>query len=102
MSATPRCAVGIARCIGYESQRVEEAVSLAVERAGGMASGDWQDVLLKTNLLAPRRPEDAVTTHPEVLRGWHAPCAGKIRMYRFISRITPAMSMFPVFSGFLI
>ena len=49
MSATPRCAVGIARCIGYESQRVEEAVSLAVERAGGMASGDWQDVLLKTN-----------------------------------------------------
>ena len=69
MSATPRCAVGIARCIGYESQRVEEAVSLAVERAGGMASGDWQDVLLKTNLLAPRCPEDAVTTHPEVLRG---------------------------------
>ena len=69
MSAVPRCVVGIARCIDYESQSVQKAVSLAVERAGGIPSRDWNDVLLKANLLAPRRPEDAVTTHPEVLRG---------------------------------
>ena len=69
MSAISRGVVGIARCTDYQPEAVQEAVSLAIERAGGMTPGNQQEVLLKANLLAPRRPEDAVTTHPEVLRG---------------------------------
>ena len=62
--------VGAARCPDLSSDSVEEAVHRAVEAAGGWPSSCRnQEVLLKANLLAPRPPEDAVTTHPEVLRG---------------------------------
>ena len=58
--------VGAARCLSYDIQEVKEALDLALERAGGVAplSGS---VLLKANLLAPRAPEEAVTTHPALL-----------------------------------
>ena len=64
----PPFRVGIARCEGYAPESVQKALQQAVDRAGG-----WpplpSSVLLKANLLAPRAPEDAATTHPEILRG---------------------------------
>ncbi len=62
--------VGAARCDSYEPSAVEEAVERAVQASGGWPESCCsEEVLLKANLLAPRPPEDAVTTHPEVLRG---------------------------------
>jgi uncharacterized protein (DUF362 family)/Pyruvate/2-oxoacid:ferredoxin oxidoreductase delta subunit len=60
--------VGIAPCQDYNPHKIRAAVDSAVACAGGWPplSGN---VLLKANLLAPRNPEDAVTTHPSVLRG---------------------------------
>lgn len=59
--------VGIAPCSGYGSEELRIALDEAVGRAGGwpVASGD---VLFKANLLAPRKPDDAVTTHPSLLQ----------------------------------
>jgi len=60
--------VGIAPCQDYGPEKVRTAVDSAVTHAGGwpLISGN---VLFKANILAPRSPEDAVTTHPAVLRG---------------------------------
>lgn len=61
--------VGIARCKNYDPGEVHRALSLAIERAGGLPSHREGDhLLLKANLLAPRSPEEAVTTHPEILK----------------------------------
>lgn len=59
--------VGIAPCREYSPECVEEALGLAITRAGGLALPSVEEVLLKVNLLAPRPPEDAVTTHPELV-----------------------------------
>ncbi len=72
--------VGAARCGDYEPGRVRAAVEAAVEAAGGWPEPLRGDLLLKANLLAPRRPEEAVTTHPEVLRA-------AIRILRDLGRI---------------
>ena len=54
----------------YSTEAVESGLRRAMEPFGGMQGvvkpGDR--VLLKANLLAPCRPEEAVTTHPEVVR----------------------------------
>jgi uncharacterized protein (DUF362 family)/ferredoxin len=60
-------AVGVAECPDYERGRVARAMSVAVERAGGMP-GLAGEALIKANLLSPSAPEHAVTTHPEVIR----------------------------------
>lgn len=60
--------VGIARCQSYDPEEVNQALSLAVERAGGLPHTGGHKTLLKANLLAPRSPEEAVTTHPEIIR----------------------------------
>lgn len=62
--------VAIARCASYETRAVQDAVRRAVDLVGGMASyvRPGAKVLLKPNLLSPRPPEDAVDTHPEVVR----------------------------------
>ncbi len=72
--------VGVARCEDYEPGRVGSALEAAVEAAGGWPESIRGDLLLKANLLAPRRPEEAVTTHPEVLRA-------AIRALRGLGRI---------------
>lgn len=56
---------------GYDDDaRVAQALSDALEPFGGMGAivhpGDR--VLLKANLLAPARPEEAVTSHPSIVR----------------------------------
>jgi len=56
-------------CEDYSQERVNAAVGEAIELAGlacVFASG--KSVLVKPNLLSTRQPEDAVTTHPSVVR----------------------------------
>ena len=63
-------AVAVIGCPDYSREHVCSAMREAVNRIGGLGGvvrpGDR--VLLKTNLLAPSDPEEAVTTHPEVVR----------------------------------
>lgn len=62
--------VSIVRCEDYDSSRVYGAVKRSIDLLGGMRvfvkSG--MKVLLKPNLLSARAPEEAVDTHPEVVR----------------------------------
>lgn len=62
--------VSIIRCPDYNQERVFDAVSRAVDLVGGIESvvKPGMRVLLKPNLLSARPPEDAVDTHPEVVR----------------------------------
>ncbi len=62
--------VSIVRCEDYDRERVFEAVKTAVDLVGGMGSfvKPGMKVLLKPNLLSARFPEEAVDTHPEVVR----------------------------------
>ena len=62
--------VSVVRCDSYTSQAAYAAVSEAVNLLGGMDRfvSKGERVLLKPNMLAARPPQDAVTTHPEILR----------------------------------
>lgn len=62
--------VAIKRCASYERAAVLRAVTDAVRLLGGMDRlvTRGSRVLVKPNLLAPKPPEAAVTTHPEVVR----------------------------------
>ena len=62
--------VAISRCENYDGANVSEAVKRAVDSLGGIGSfvRPGMKVLLKPNMLSPHPPEDAVTTHPEVIR----------------------------------
>jgi uncharacterized protein (DUF362 family)/Pyruvate/2-oxoacid:ferredoxin oxidoreductase delta subunit len=62
--------VAILRCEDYDSSNVYETVKRAIDLIGGINTfiKPGMKVLLKPNLLSPRPPEDAVTTHPEVVR----------------------------------
>lgn len=62
--------VSLVRCTDYDRLRVAEAVKRAVDLVGGMGKfvAPGMRVLIKPNLLSPRPPEDAVVTHPEVVR----------------------------------
>lgn len=64
------CWVAVTKCATYEEQEVAAAVEKAVELIGGWDSfvSQGDRVLLKPNLLAPRPPQAAVTTHPAVVR----------------------------------
>lgn len=62
--------VSIARCGTYDENMVRAAVEESLRPLGGLGSvvkkGDR--VLVKLNLLAAKRPEQAVTTHPVLAR----------------------------------
>jgi uncharacterized protein (DUF362 family)/Pyruvate/2-oxoacid:ferredoxin oxidoreductase delta subunit len=62
--------VSVVRCAQYDRVTTGAAVAEAVGLLGGIRAfirpGDR--VLLKPNLLKARPPEDAVTTHPEIVR----------------------------------
>ncbi|MCK8824165.1 DUF362 domain-containing protein [Fuchsiella alkaliacetigena] len=57
-------------CPRYEADLVKEAVREAIAQLGGWKS--WLEpgdvVLVKPNLLSPKAPEQAITTHPLVLK----------------------------------
>ena len=62
--------VAMVRCAGYDTKKVYDAVKRAVDLVGGIEKfvKPGMKVLLKPNLLSARPPEDAVDTHPEVVR----------------------------------
>lgn len=70
MTEAKKALVSVQRCGDYEPEAVAEALARVLEPLGGMAKyvkpGD--SVLLKPNLIVPRKAEEAVTTHPEVIR----------------------------------
>jgi len=62
--------VSIVKCSNYEQDEVDRAVRESLDLIGGLGKfvrkGD--NVLLKPNLLAPLPPEEAITTHPNIVR----------------------------------
>ncbi|MEI8140235.1 MAG: DUF362 domain-containing protein [bacterium] len=63
-----RASVNLVNCPDYAS--VSEALSRLMAGLGGIGQfvKPGQSVLIKPNLLSDHTPEDAVTTHPEVVR----------------------------------
>jgi uncharacterized protein (DUF362 family) len=75
--------VALERCESYERERVQHAVSSALDELGGPGEfvGWGSTVFLKVNGLLPASPERAITTHPEVVRALVtalSPVAGRI------------------------
>ncbi len=69
MLVSVKSVVSIVRCDDYELDGVRAAVRQAIDLSGlGSEFTPGRKVLLKPNLLSARRPEDAVTTHPDVVR----------------------------------
>ena len=62
--------VSIVKCASYEPRLVQEAVSEAINLAGGIESfiKPASTVLIKPNLLMAKEPEFGIDTHPEVVR----------------------------------
>jgi uncharacterized protein (DUF362 family)/Pyruvate/2-oxoacid:ferredoxin oxidoreductase delta subunit len=63
--------VALRECQSYDYNEVKQSIYSSINMVGGtkslhICSGD--KVLLKVNLLAARKPEDAVTTHPAVAK----------------------------------
>lgn len=61
--------VSIVKCKDYSRDRVYKAVTASINLLGGIEKyiQPGMKVLLKTNLLMKKRPEEAATTHPEVV-----------------------------------
>lgn len=70
MNSKKSSEVSIIHCADYGQDRIMASVRQAVDLLGGMQSfiKPGERVLLKPNLLKANRPEDAVTTHPEIVR----------------------------------
>jgi uncharacterized protein (DUF362 family)/NAD-dependent dihydropyrimidine dehydrogenase PreA subunit len=68
MSAKPK--VSIAKCDSYDAAKVRSAVEESVNLLGGIGQfiSPGDKVFLKVNLLMPKAPDDAVTTHPSVVK----------------------------------
>lgn len=61
--------VSIVICEDYSPENVEAAISEAFELAGlNDIFGKNHNILIKPNLLSARKPEDAVTTHPTIIK----------------------------------
>ena len=62
--------VSLVRCPDYERETVYAAVKRAVDLLGGMGAfvRPGNRVLIKPNLLKASPPENAVITHPEIIR----------------------------------
>jgi uncharacterized protein (DUF362 family) len=71
MQGAPKVStVALAKCSSYDSDVVSTAVDEVVGRLGGWSffAQAGERLLLKPNLLKGAPPEQAVTTHPEILR----------------------------------
>ena len=62
--------VFLQQCESYEYPKVRAAIELLVEPFGGMGAfvSAGEQILLKPNMLSVKSPEQAVTTHPTVVR----------------------------------
>lgn len=58
------------RCSSYDQSTVNAAVRRAIDLLGGIERfvSSGERILIKPNMLASRRPDQAVTTHPEMVR----------------------------------
>jgi len=67
---TKKSVVSITRCDNYDTEQITAAVRRAVNDIGGIKSfiKPGEIVLIKPNLLKANKPDEAVTTHPEVVR----------------------------------
>lgn len=63
--------VAIVRCENYDAENVYQALKRGVDLLGGITRfvKPTERILLKPNLLRPKAPEMAVTTHPAVFAG---------------------------------
>jgi len=61
--------VFISKCNDYEQAVVDAAVLRVLDEFGGAGAilGGGKKVLVKPNILIPKKPEDAATTHPAVV-----------------------------------
>ncbi|UCE45348.1 MAG: DUF362 domain-containing protein, partial [Methanobacteriota archaeon] len=62
--------VSVHGCDSYDFNLVDRRIRRMIDELGGIGAfvSNGERILLKPNMLIPRRPEEAVTTHPEVLR----------------------------------
>ncbi|MCP4648982.1 MAG: DUF362 domain-containing protein [PVC group bacterium] len=62
--------VSIVKCSDYDKERIYKAVKGSIDLIGGIEAfvKPGQKVLLKPNLLKVGTPEEAVVTHPEMIR----------------------------------
>jgi uncharacterized protein (DUF362 family)/NAD-dependent dihydropyrimidine dehydrogenase PreA subunit len=62
--------VAVTRCSDYDTERVLAAVRKSVDSLGGIHrfATPGETMLIKPNMLSAKAPEEALTTHPEVLR----------------------------------
>ena len=62
--------VFLQQCESYEYPQVRAAIELLIEPYGGMGAfvSAGEQILLKPNMLSVKSPEQAVTTHPTVVR----------------------------------
>lgn len=83
--AADRSRVVVAACGAYDAATVASALAEVLGAVGGMGAfvQAGQTVLIKPNLLSPRAPDLAVTTHPELVRQVILQCvrAGAARIW---------------------
>ncbi len=60
--------VSLVKCNSYDQEEVYKAIKKSIELIGGLNIKPNSKVLIKPNLLRPKHPKYAVTTHPEVIR----------------------------------
>jgi uncharacterized protein (DUF362 family)/Pyruvate/2-oxoacid:ferredoxin oxidoreductase delta subunit len=60
----------IIKCVDYQQNRVDKAVRESLNLLGGIEHYVWPGakVLIKPNLITVRRPDEAATTHPAVVK----------------------------------
>lgn len=82
--------VSLTECVNYEPESVYWALRQCLEPLGGMQVfvRPGQRVLLQVNLASPSPPEDAVCTHPAIVR---AVC----RLVREVAEHLPAAAAPP-------
>ena len=66
-----KSSVSIVKCQNYDEERVLSALRQSIDLIGGFQTfvKKGSRVLLKPNLLYGKSPENAVTTHPSIIRG---------------------------------
>jgi len=63
-----RFAVSVTRASSYEEQEVYKALMDALKMIDEPLKTDLPEMLFKVNLLAPKSPENCVTTHPSLVK----------------------------------
>lgn len=61
--------VSVVKCDNYDAENVQNTIEQAIEYIGGIKKyvSPGKKVLLKPNLIAKRKPDEAVTTHPVIV-----------------------------------